>query len=108
MTNNKYIHVVSYLFSTSNHNIKPLLHRGLWVVSYLFSTSNHNNLGGAYLGDAVVSYLFSTSNHNKQLVDVLVLVLYLICFLHQTTTFDDAVLLGSVLYLICFLHQTTT
>ena len=34
--------------------------------------------------------------------------LYLIEFLHQTTTCDDDILCSCMLYLIEFLHQTTT
>ena len=34
----------------------------------------------------IVSYLFSTSNHNTQLITKTPILLYLISFLHQTTT----------------------
>ena len=34
--------IVSYLFSTSNHNIDVADGVGIVIVSYLFSTSNHN------------------------------------------------------------------
>ncbi len=34
-------------------------------LSYLFSTSNHNLLEGVKICERIVLYLFSTSNHNK-------------------------------------------
>ena len=114
--------------------IKPqLIHSvisGLPIVSYLFSTSNHNHVSLVVRGSSIVSYLFSTSNHNSfapfGAAGVLSLTFFLhqtttaLCaptgraalsltfFLHQTTT-DDGVLLGVVsLSLTFFLHQTTT
>ena len=56
------------------------------VVSYLYSTSNHN---AQISGDArvyVVSYLYSTSNHNCFRLFPLRYELFLIFILHQTTT----------------------
>ena len=56
----------------------------------------------------VVSYSISTSNHNNLQSILLCLKLYLIPFLHQTTT---VIIIGEKicwLYLIPFLHQTTT
>ena len=70
--------------------IKPQL-IPLWckiplVVSYSFSTSNHNRFSFFVDGGGVVSYSFSTSNHNT-LPDMSTSArLYLILFLHQTTT----------------------
>ena len=60
------------------------------------------------VGRSVVSYSISTSNHNVFFSIPLNFSLYLIPFLHQTTTpfyTSDCV---CVLYLIPFLHQTTT
>ena len=56
----------------------------------------------------VVSYSISTSNHNTRIVVYLSVMLYLIPFLHQTTTFLFLPLTNYPLYLIPFLHQTTT
>ena len=56
--------VVSYSFSTSNHNLNGaqlVMHP---VVSYSFSTSNHNIYNISTFFYFVVSYSFSTSNHN--------------------------------------------
>ena len=52
--------------------IKPQLvgwrQGGRVIVSYLFSTSNHNNHPDAVNAGLIVSYLFSTSNHNVYLL----------------------------------------
>ena len=56
----------------------------------------------------VVSYSISTSNHNLQLRKAQALQLYLIPFLHQTTTGNVFFRKRRLLYLIPFLHQTTT
>ena len=56
----------------------------------------------------VVSYSISTSNHNVFASNLCPHGLYLIPFLHQTTTFAIIAPLLSRLYLIPFLHQTTT
>ena len=61
----KFLEVVSYRNSTSNHNTNPRKENLRHVVSYRNSTSNHNTglITGA-LGQ-VVSYRNSTSNHNR-------------------------------------------
>ena len=80
--------VVSYSISTSNHNIaKCLLQIGL-VVSYSISTSNHNCANLPSLEGPVVSYSISTSNHNAMCLEQNHRQLYLIPFLHQTTTIN--------------------
>ena len=70
--------------------IKPQLHpqtnKNETVVSYSFSTSNHNSVFDLPCLARVVSYSFSTSNHNLICLDIVLLRLYLIPFLHQTTT----------------------
>ena len=79
-------YVVSYWISTSNHNQNE---RVIWqntVVSYWISTSNHNSVFHSFWALQVVSYWISTSNHNEYKVDISVQSLYLIEFLHQTTT----------------------
>ena len=56
------------------------------VVSYSISTSNHNcQLAQRYVA-RVVSYSISTSNHNIKIAYFSTQSLYLIPFLHQTTT----------------------
>ena len=81
--------VVSYSISTSNHNNSTALTVGGHVVSYSISTSNHNRELKQFSDLKVVSYSISTSNHNMVTFIVWVLVLYLIPFLHQTTTMED-------------------
>ena len=56
----------------------------------------------------VVSHSVSTSNHNFLPFNKFVVLLYLIPFLHQTTTCAMAYGPSLGLYLIPFLHQTTT
>ena len=56
----------------------------------------------------VVSYSISTSNHNHGNAGGGTGWLYLIPFLHQTTTFPRQARYWGMLYLIPFLHQTTT
>ena len=100
--------VVSYSISTSNHNLWQMCLLCKQVVSYSISTSNHNIILPFDLVNTVVSYSISTSNHNGKPTTLRVNALYLIPFLHQTTTRScDFGRLRS-LYLIPFLHQTTT
>ena len=100
--------VVSYRNSTSNHNGTVDVLPGRPVVSYRNSTSNHNTLLSKRTIDIVVSYRNSTSNHNKTDLVKMLLALYLIEILHQTTTLRRLLLRVSWLYLIEILHQTTT
>ena len=58
------------------------------VVSFLFSTSNHNSAATKEELSIVVSFLFSTSNHNHQTAQESNIRLYLSYFLHQTTTYS--------------------
>ena len=87
----KCVHRVSFLGCILFHfYIKPQpnsLSLSPWrVVSYSISTSNHNTSVFWINASMVVSYSISTSNHNVvQRVSVRI-VLYLIPFLHQTTT----------------------
>ena len=78
--------VVSYLVPTSNHNRDNPLLVTITVVSYLVPTSNHNMLACEVCRLFVVSYLVPTSNHNWARAESVVFELYLIWFLHQTTT----------------------
>ena len=78
--------VVSYFVSTSNHNLIEELNSAVYVVSYFVSTSNHNIASLHIIWPCVVSYFVSTSNHNYTFLLVSPLLLFLILFLHQTTT----------------------
>ena len=100
--------VVSYSISTSNHNTTLITATSTAVVSYSISTSNHNLVTEYVKQHCVVSYSISTSNHNCGLLLLISWRLYLIPFLHQTTTASYNRLWCLLLYLIPFLHQTTT
>ena len=123
------IMVVSYSISTSNHNtaiefnriqmlyLIPFLHQTttnmspylLYVCCILFHfyiKPQHNR--SPLLPILVVSYSISTSNHNEAEIKRSVCKLYLIPFLHQTTTGNQFQFTVARLYLIPFLHQTTT
>ena len=80
----------------------------LMVVSYLDSTSNHNLSFSSASLTCVVSYLDSTSNHNSIRSGKRHHRLYFIWILHQTTTFCFCVSALTLLYFIWILHQTTT
>ena len=94
--------------STSNHNEIVEFLQSPAVVSYSVSTSNHNSTSPRGSGSTVVSYSVSTSNHNQESTKAVASRLYLILFLHQTTTPFFVILENLLLYLILFLHQTTT
>ena len=122
--------VVYRPFPTSNHNFLLLVLSMLLVVYRPFPTSNHNRYAD-YKKDMLVVYRpFPTSNHNlwknvdisKELYIVRFLhqtttsgclgwgvpKLYIVRFLHQTTTGGHLLLLCLRLYIVRFLHQTTT
>ena len=56
----------------------------------------------------VVYRTIPTSNHNCWLELSPFLTLYIVLFLHQTTTWDMTKPPSMVLYIVLFLHQTTT
>ena len=56
------------------------------VVPYSVSTSNHNCSNGLHREGPVVPYSVSTSNHNTNYSIFALAGLFLILFLHQTTT----------------------
>ena len=56
----------------------------------------------------VVYRTIPTSNHNNKDPNGNFFLLYIVLFLHQTTTDDVSKLNASSLYIVLFLHQTTT
>ena len=100
--------VVYRPFPTSNHNLERCSLNGRLVVYRPFPTSNHNFYFLVDTLSSVVYRPFPTSNHNYRLFRPKTIWLYIVRFLHQTTTtnwpHDDNVLL----YIVRFLHQTTT
>ena len=78
------------------------------VVYHLVPTSNHNHISNHTRYVYVVYHLVPTSNHNRLMVLRPIVVLFIILFLHQTTTFYHQRQYNALLFIILFLHQTTT
>ena len=102
------VSVVYYHVPTSNHNPFSVGCHHEAVVYYHVPTSNHNPCFTRSSVDKVVYYHVPTSNHNVQGVFINPASLYIIMFLHQTTTAIHINLCLDRLYIIMFLHQTTT
>ena len=100
--------VVYLIISTSNHNIFCIFHFPDFVVYLIISTSNHNFQSDCYSCSSVVYLIISTSNHNSTFCFSPALVLYILSFLHQTTTLHKDFRHTPKLYILSFLHQTTT
>ena len=121
--------VVYLLFPTSNHNLPVCVIS--WLVLYIFcflhqtTTKRVENKSicccisfVSYIKPqlcsncsscvSVVYLLFPTSNHNTLPTLRLNSLLYIFCFLHQTTTNLLGIKIYWMLYIFCFLHQTTT
>ena len=65
----------------------------------------------AITGDSSVSVVYRTiptSNHNLIMSLIVLSLLYIVLFLHQTTTGKITKIWFSMLYIVLFLHQTTT
>ena len=78
--------VVYLAFSTSNHNLDSIYKDNVKVVYLAFSTSNHNYIKLLVNHLCVVYLAFSTSNHNNETGHKVAFQLYILRFLHQTTT----------------------
>ena len=87
--------VVYHLVPTSNHNCKTAQVITEAVVYHLVPTSNHNRAGNIQRSTGVVYHLVPTSNHNLCATLMLINPLFIILFLHQTTT-DYALTLGNL------------
>ena len=103
-----FLFVVSYSISTSNHNLRMCFLTKPKVVSYSISTSNHNTVMRSLVASLVVSYSISTSNHNCRfaLISASSVVSYSISTSNHNLS--SGTITGKWLYLIPFLHQTTT
>ena len=103
-----FLWVVYRTIPTSNHNL--LWHRGASqkVVYRTIPTSNHNLLWHRGASQKVVYRTIPTSNHNFLNVIIKLQTLYIVLFLHQTTTPALLSMLKPLLYIVLFLHQTTT
>ena len=82
----KFIKVVYYHVPTSNHNLTYSTLNLICVVYYHVPTSNHNYNFCKGIYCCVVYYHVPTSNHNTFSNENLPFGLYIIMFLHQTTT----------------------
>ena len=81
-----YKYVVYRTIPTSNHNPLSFVVTMIFVVYRTIPTSNHNNKG-VVLGIVCVVYrTIPTSNHNKIKCFDIISLLYIVLFLHQTTT----------------------
>ena len=78
--------VVYHLVPTSNHNNEVSHQFILQVVYHLVPTSNHNQESALPYEAGVVYHLVPTSNHNVECRALALNVLFIILFLHQTTT----------------------
>ena len=82
--------VVYHSFPTSNHNFAQDIYAVTHVVYHSFPTSNHNLLHEVLIKNIVVYHSFPTSNHNMTEPESKLGALYIIPFLHQTTTLATA------------------
>ena len=80
------ISVVYHLVPTSNHNHFGISVPDSDVVYHLVPTSNHNRKTLGEIQQEVVYHLVPTSNHNRSEAGALEHLLFIILFLHQTTT----------------------
>ncbi len=81
-----FLFVVYHLVPTSNHNMWTETHGIALVVYHLVPTSNHNYREENNGLDEVVYHLVPTSNHNCGQSSKIFTLLFIILFLHQTTT----------------------
>ena len=100
--------VVYRSFPTSNHNKIYCSYQCFRVVYRSFPTSNHNRVRQTNSPPAVVYRSFPTSNHNCGDIAPWYDKLYIVRFLHQTTTSYCTLPTDFLLYIVRFLHQTTT
>ena len=78
------------------------------VVYRSFPTSNHNAVRALYVSNElyIVRFLHQTTTYKAYAKSETGL--YIVRFLHQTTTVFVLVASGFSLYIVRFLHQTTT
>ena len=100
--------VVYRTIPTSNHNLFSTIGVAVFVVYRTIPTSNHNAPLQRESQPLVVYRTIPTSNHNCRPSRPLCLLLYIVLFLHQTTTSLSSIRKWSELYIVLFLHQTTT
>ena len=99
------LYIILFLHQTTTQAWAPC--RALGCISS-FSYTKPQLLASCTLPWMVVYHPFPTSNHNLLNERVAEVLLYIILFLHQTTTSIDFLYTVHSLYIILFLHQTTT
>ena len=100
--------VVYRTIPTSNHNVMQKRLNWIYVVYRTIPTSNHNLNVVTRPPAKVVYRTIPTSNHNPSESKARSFSLYIVLFLHQTTTVLAAGTQAGKLYIVLFLHQTTT
>ena len=99
------LYIVRFLHQTTTVAIAERTLEGcISSVSYIKPQPNDT----LQLLRAVVYRPFPTSNHNSDIKIVRELALYIVRFLHQTTTIPSGTQQRCLLYIVRFLHQTTT
>ena len=101
-------YVVYRTIPTSNHNKTIFIVLQAKVVYRTIPTSNHNWQFSNRNKKAVVYRTIPTSNHNSLSRIYALTSLYIVLFLHQTTTDKFSKAQIDSLYIVLFLHQTTT
>ncbi len=93
-----------------NHCDTPLSHLLCLreVVYHPIPTSNHNNRRAYENRHVLYVILFLHQTTTVRMVFAVLILLYIILFLHQTTTYFHDQPYFAWLYIILFLHQTTT
>ena len=99
------LYIVRFLHQTTTVAVYHYVYKGcISSVSYIKPQQVHR----AYQRIWVVYRPFPTSNHNQPKNTSYYVQLYIVRFLHQTTTNYLTYGEGNVLYIVRFLHQTTT
>ena len=78
------------------------------VVYRTIPTSNHNSFHHVFLQLLLYIVLFLHQTTTVKVVFMLHVMLYIVLFLHQTTTKKSTMAYSPTLYIVLFLHQTTT
>ena len=98
---------ISYLFYIKPQPLSIRAYHLSCCISYLFYIKPQRDTEEQTV--VVVVYpIFSTSNHNSGQIENILSALYILSFLHQTTTDCQFFKYKRRLYILSFLHQTTT
>ena len=99
------LYIVLFLHQTTTNRLICLFCRCcISYYSYIKPQPDHQTTSEG----CVVYRTIPTSNHNSSCLGNLRTRLYIVLFLHQTTTLLSSTDSGSKLYIVLFLHQTTT